>query len=277
MIDLNYLATAFNRIIGTDKYLIYVFTNAFPEPLGNRNAVTMNVTRVPFGFESDEFNAESMNVTFTFDLPANAYGDDLQTRDIALEDIRVKLLGRKKFTVVTPDDEEYIINCAFEQQPPPNPYLDSGRVTQQIVVSGTVLVQEKNCLAIIGNDVKVSIDGVELLKTTHSASVNIGSDNNIPLSENNTFIDTVNISRINTKSVSFMYTGKEIENEFIAIAEGAYKDYDINKVYEYKVEYIGVNGQTMIITTPVKIVSASLQTSLGVFLQYTLNLVVVSE
>ena len=274
MIDLNYLATAFNRIIGTDKYLVYVFTNAFPEPLGNRNAVTMNVTPVPFGFESDEFNAESMNITFTFDLPANAYGDDLQTRDIALEDIRVNLLGRKKFTVVTPDEEEDVVNCAFEQQPPPNPYLDSGRVTQQIVISGTVLVQEKRCLAIIGNDIKISIDGVELLKTTHSASVNVGSDNNIPLSENTTLVETVNISRTHTKSVSFMYTGKAIEKEFIRIAEG--ESFDVNKVYNYSVTYIGADGQDIVINTPVKILSVTLQAGLGIFLQYTLNLVVVS-
>lgn len=273
MIDLNYLATAFNRIIGTDKYLVYVFTNAFPEPLGERNAVTMNVTRVPFGFESDEFNAESMNITFTFDLPANAYGDDLETRDIALEDIRVKLLGRKKFTVVTPDNEEYVVNCAFEQQPPPAPYLDSGRVTQQIVISGTVLVQEKKCLAIIGNDIKISIDGVELLKTTYSASVNVGSDNNIPLSENSTLVNTVNISRTHTKSVSFMYTGKPIEKDFIRIAEG--ESFDVNKVYNYSVTYIGSDGKDIVINTPVKILSVTLQAGLGVFLQYTLNLVVV--
>ena len=275
MIDLNYLATAFNRIIGTDKYLIYVFTNAFPEELGNRNAVTMNVTRVPFGFESDEFNAESMNITFAFDLPTNPYGDDLTVRDIALEDIRTKLLGHKQFSVVTPDGDEYYVNCAFEQQPPGNPYADSGRITQQIVVSGTALVQEKKCLAIIGNNVRISIDGEELLKMSRSVSVNVGSDNNIPLSDESTLIETVNISRANTKSISFMYTGKEIEKTFIRIAEG--EPFDVNQVYQYSVTYKGVDGKDIVVNTPVKILSVTVQDSLGVFLQYTLNLAVVSE
>lgn len=274
MIDLNYLATALNSLIGTDKYLIYVYTNAFPEDLGNRSAVTMNVSRVPFGFDNTKMDAESMIITLAFDLPTSPYGDDLITRDIALDDIQKTLLGRRKFKIITPDGE-YIVNSAFEQQPPSNPYTDPGRITQQIVISGTALIQSIECHAIVGNDIIISIDGTELLGMEKSMAVNVGTDPNIPISENDTMVETTCTSRANTKTISFMYMGKEIEKKFLRMAEG--EPYDINEIHTYKASYVLSETETLDIVLPVKIISVTSQSSLGTFLQYTLNLIVVKE
>ncbi len=274
MIDLNFLATALNTIIGTDKYLIYVYTNEFPDDLGARNPVTMSVTRVPFGFDSAEMDAESMTITLTFELPTSPYGDDLVIRDIALEDIREKLLGRRRFKIVTPDGE-YIVNSAFEQQPPSNPYTDGGRVVQPIVVNGTALIQSVDCLAIVGNDVKISINGEQLLKTNRVTSGAIAIDSNTPISEDTTLVQSVGISRAHTKNISFMYMGKDIENKFIRIAEG--EPFDVNEIYNYTAEYKGADNKDIMISLPVKLTGVTLQDSLGTFLQYTLNLTVVKE
>ncbi len=275
MIDLEYLTLAINEIIGRDKYLVYLKTNAAPEDLGDRNTVTMEVARYPYAFTTEEFDAENMTITLTFDLPTAAYGEDLRIRDQALWDIQTKLFGWRTFNVeqaVSADQTEmYVVTANFELQPSTNPYVDSGRKTQQIVLSGNALIRNEKCLATVGNNVKVSIDGTPLLKLTHAAGLQIGADNNIPLSENKTLPEMHGISQTATKNITFLYTGKAIENEFLSIAEGCVTD--INKEYTYKVEY--PNGFSL--AQKIKITSASAQTNAGVFLQYTINAQVTEE
>jgi hypothetical protein len=270
MIRLDFLASKLNEILGTDKYAVYLNSNAFPDDLGDRNVVTMNVLRIPFGFGQDELDAESLTITLTFDLPCDAYGEELYIRDGALAHIQSRLLGHKSFDVECPNDEWYTVNTYFEQQAPANPYVDSGRITQQIVLSGAALVQNMECQAVVGNNVKVSIDGQDLLKIERTSAVQIGGDNNIPLSEGTNIPELQAISKVGTKAISFLYTGKDIEKEFIKIAEGF--PFDINKIYKYKVSY-----GSFIIEVPCKLTSVSSQDSTGVFLQYTLNMQIVGD
>lgn len=267
MIDLQRLADKFNEEIGLDKFVVYLNTDVYNEDIGNRNAVIMNVSRMPMGYTQEEFDAESMIVTLTFDLPVDTYGEDLITRDVALFIIADKLLGRRTFTV-----DGYELTCFFEQQPAGNPYPDEGRLTQQISISGTVLVQNTSCGAIVGNDIKTYIDDNQLLKVARSSSMQYGSDNNIPLSESKVQVHLENISKACTKSLTFIYTGKEIEKEFIRIAEGSGSS-DINKIYRYKVEYPG--GVT--VEVPFKILSIAVMDEPGVYLKYSLSVQTVEE
>jgi hypothetical protein len=274
MIRLEWLVSAFNEILGTDKYNVYLNSNAYPDATDPRTIVTMNVLRVPFGYTTEEFDAEQLNVTLTFDLPCDLYGEDVVIRDNALAVIEEKLLGHKRFNVVVPlgggVTETYVCDAFFEQQPPANPYADSGRITQQLVLSGKVLARNANVNAVIGNDVKVYINGMELLKVSNVATVEVGADSNIPLSSGSTLPETHGISRTPTKALTFLYTGKEIEDEFIFIAEGG--TFDVNKIYDYKVAY-----PNFIATCRFKVRNVSIQASAGVYLQYTLNVTVVEE
>lgn len=270
MIRLEYLAMRINELLGTDKYCVYLNSNAFPEDIGERTVVTMNVMRVPFGFSTEEFDAESMTITLTFDLPCDAYGDELVIRDGALAHIQETLLGHKTFNVLVEDKEFYTVNMYLEQQIPGNPYVDSGRITQQIVLSGSALVQNTQCGAIVGNDVKVFIDDAELLKISRVSNIQIGADNNIPLSEGKTVPEMQAISRIAAKTLDFLYTGKEIEDEFLKIAEGV--SYDINRIFKYKVQY-----PNFYIETPIKITGVSTQDAPSKFLQYTIAVQVVGD
>lgn len=70
MIDLQYLATAINRIVGANDFAVFLNTNVAPGEDG-RTAVTLSATRVPFGFTTEEIDAESLNITLTFDLSAS--------------------------------------------------------------------------------------------------------------------------------------------------------------------------------------------------------------
>ena len=268
MIDLEYLASQFNALLGTDKFKVYLNTNAYPND--KKTTVTMKVSRLPFGFTTDELDAENMSVTLTFDLACGVQGDTVMYRDQTLAKIAETFLGRRQFIVEQPDDENYIVNTFFQQQPPDNPYRDCGGITQQIVLSGTVLVQNENCGALVGNDVAVYIDGVRLLKITRSSSLSIGADNNIPLSEETTRAVMTGISRVNTKTLNFLYTGKDIENTFLSIAEGA--EFNVNKIYTYKVVY-----PSFILSVPFKLVGAALSDSSGTFLQYSLTVQSVSD
>ena len=273
MIRLDFLADKFNEILGTDKYAVYLNSNAFPTDLGDRNVVTMNALRVPFGFGQDELDAESLTITLTFDLACDAYGEEVFVRDGALAHIQSLLLGHQVFEVQCPDDAIYIVNTYLEQQPPGNPYVDAGRVTQQIVISGAALVQNVSCLAVVGNNVKVYINGEKLLKVERTSVMQVGADNNIPLSEGITLAKMKAISKTCTKAVSFLYTGKEIEKEFLKIAEGFEEsDWNINKVYTYKVDY-----GSFALEVPVKLTSVTTQDSTGVFVQYTLNMQIVGD
>jgi hypothetical protein len=257
-----------NELLGIDKYAVYLNSNAFPEDIGDRNVVTMNVTRIPFGFSTEEFDAESMTITLTFDLPCDVYGDDVVVRDGALKHIQEVLLGHKVFNVSDSAEGVYQVNTYFEQQPPSNPYVDSGRITQQIVVSGSALIKSTECGAVVGNDIKVAVSGDYLLKVSRVSNSQVGPDNNIPLSMNTSLAEMTAISRTVTKTLDLIYTGQPIEKEFLKIAEGA--EYDINQIYTYRVEYPHVH-----ITTRVKILSVVVQDAPSRFLQYTLTMQIV--
>lgn len=291
MIRLEFLAYAINVELGLDKYVVYLNSNAYPDDIGDRNVVTLNATRIPFGFSQEELNAESMTLMLTFDLPCDASGTDVIIRDGALANIQAKLLGHKVFTVECPDGN-YIVNAYLEQQPPANPYIDSGRITQQIVLSGSALIQSEKCGAIVGNDIKVSIgdgtkyddsdyvivdsDGVvkglnTLLKVSRVSNVSIGADNNIPLSDNKVIPEVLAISKTATKTLSFLYLGKTIEKNFLKMAEGV-PVYDINHEFTYKVDY-----GDFAVTVPIIILEISLEDAAAKYLQYTLTVQIVGD
>jgi hypothetical protein len=272
MMDLEFLASAINEILGS-KYCVYLKTNAAPSNIGSRTVVTMDVARFPYSFTTEEFDAENVTITLTFDLPAAQYGEDLVIRDTALLDIQTKLFGWRSFVVEQPIEEgteAYNITAKFELQPSTNPYVDSGRKTQQIVVSGSAQIQNVNCGAVVGNAIHVSIDGVPLLKLEHASNMQVGADNNIPLSEDKTLPEMRCISRTATKNITFLYTGKEIEKTFLRMAEGIHPD--VNREYVYLIEYPDFS-----IKQKIKIAGASSQSGAGIYLQYTLVVQVVEE
>jgi hypothetical protein len=280
MIDLHYLGTAINDMIGTDKYAVYVNTNANPSKTDTRTVVTMNVGRVPFAYTTEELDAESLLISLTFDLPVAQGGLNLITKEEALNDIHRCLLGWRNILVTQPTEtpdvyDYYTVTGKFEQQPPSNPYVDGGRKTQQIVVNCTAWAQNVECKALVGNYVIVSIgdetrEPVSLLKVSRASNTQIGMDNNLKLHTNNTLPEVHGISRSCSKTLTFLYLGKAIEDEFLKIAEGA--AHDVNKLYDYKVTY-----PNFAISQKFKIISVSSQDSAGVYLQYTLNVQIVSE
>lgn len=268
MIDLFYLSEKLTQMLGPKKYQVYVNTNEFPHDNG-KTAVSMVALRTPYGYTETEFDAENLQITLTFDLDASSIGQTESVRDIALFDIQTKLLGWRNFDVVTPN-KTYKVFALFEQQPPSNPYVDFGRITQQIVVSGTAQVQASDNKAIIGNDVAVFLDGTRLLKMSRSSVLSIGADNNIPLSEDLTIPEFEGISQTATKTLTCIYTGKDIEDELLKMAESG--ALDINRIYAYKAVYPNFE-----VEKKVKIVSVSTQDSVGVYLQYTIALQVVND
>ena len=268
MIDLHCLATAINDILG-DKYVVWLNTNAEPEESETRTVVTMSAARIPFAYTTEELDAESLTLTLTFDLPVAAAGADLITRDIALNDIHNLLIGWRKIEVLQPSDnpnvpDRYAVTVRFEQQAPANPYTDTGHVKQQIVIGGTALAQNVNCKALVGNFVVVSINDTPLLKVSRVSNTQVGADNNLLLSEQKTLPEMHCISRISTKTLTFLYLGNDIEDEFLKIAEGV--EHDVNKIYTYAVSY-----PNFTLSQKFKIAGVSSQDSAGVYLQYTLN------
>lgn len=50
MIDFDFLATAINEMLGTDKCIVFVNTNANPIKEDSRTVVTMSAARIPFAY-----------------------------------------------------------------------------------------------------------------------------------------------------------------------------------------------------------------------------------
>lgn len=269
MVDLSLLVDKLNEELGYDKFVVFLNTDVYNLDLGDRDAIIVNVARIPMGYTTEEFDAESIELTLTFDVPVDVDGEDLVKRDLAISIIKTKLLGKREYTIVD-EDTHYNATCFFEQLPSGAPYLDEGRVTQQIVVKGQCLLQNANCGAVVGNSVKININGDNLLKVSRTSSTQYGSENNIPLSEDSVQVEVENISRASIKTFTFIYTGKEIEKEFIRIAEG-YPE-NINKLYSININY----GEGLATQSTVKLLSAAILDEPGVYLRYTITMQVVN-
>lgn len=280
MINLERLAQKLNELIGEDNYAVYLYSNSFPDNIGERNIVTLNVTRSSLGYREEELDAETLTLTLTFDLPCHANG---VVRDFALEKIQTALLGHIQFKVTdygtsqenaygdVLGENAYIVNAFFEQQPLGQPYVDSGRKTQQVVISGRALVQNERVKAVIGNDVGISLDGTPLLKVNYTASLAKATDTNIKLSEDDTLAQAIAIAQTPTKQATFLYLGYDIEDKLLSLAEGVTDLWDINNEHTLIVSYPSFQ-----VKQSVKILNAEAAVALGVFLQYTLTMQVIS-
>jgi hypothetical protein len=265
MIDLQELVYALNEYLGRDKFALYLNTNGAPSD-DNRIVGTAVVGRVPYGFTTDEIDAESLNITMTFDLPCGTDKDDL-TRDEALYTIAQKLLSWKRIKIEYADGSTYALNTFLEMQPPSNPYIDNGRITQQIVVSGNALMQNANCGAVVGNREIVLINGQQMLKLDKVSSTQFTADNNIPLSEGSMLPSMQNVAYANTMRVSFLYMGTAIDDAFYAIGEGEVED--ANKEYVVAVMRLLDNDTAKTVSEKIcKVVSVTNTSTAGVFNKY---------
>ena len=287
MKDITYLATAINEILNDNElgvsFMVYLNTNVIPNYADSYIAVTMAARRDFMGMPSEELDVETLTVSLTFNLPADINGEDLYKRDNALDIIHAHLLGEKSFFINTPDDVVYKATSLLAQEQPSDPFIDAGRTTQLIVLTGTIYVANASCKAMVGNEVDVYIgrgDGTsttanmkyeKLLHTNRALSYQTTSETFLALDNTYARASVINTSAAATKSLSFIYTGKEIEDEFLQIAEGVLRGldkrvYGIEQIYTYKCVY-----PTFTIICPFTIASVTFQDANGVLMQYTLN------
>ena len=103
MIELQYLATEFNKLLGTSDFLVYLNTNKTPDDTNPKTICTLVGTRLPFAIA--DADAETINVTITCDLIVS----DTETRDKRLSMIK-GILGWQSFQLKTPEGGE-TYNC----------------------------------------------------------------------------------------------------------------------------------------------------------------------
>ena len=274
MIQLEELVFAFNEYIGRDKFDLHLNTNGVPQA-DDRIVGTLNVGRIPYGFSSDEIDAENLTLTFTFDMPCgDVKSNDI--RDNAAITLSEKLLGWKTIYVTFPNGLQYRINSFLELQPVGAPYVDCGVIKQQFVYSGTALAQNLHLGAIVGNEENVFIDGSQVLKLGKTSSTQITGDNVIPLSEDKYTPELENIATATVLNISCLYTGSSIDEELYGIGEGVISN--PNKVYEIKTvrENEGLQRR-FTITRQGKLTSVSTRSEAGVFLQYEATFQIIGD
>ena len=275
MIDLQEIAFALNEYLGRNKFALYLNTNGAPAYDDKRIIGTVNIGVIPYGFSTDEIEATSLNITFTFDLPCGTDEDDI-TRDKALFTFAEKLLGWKKLKIAYTNGDSYFLNTFFEMQPPGQPYVDSGKITQQIVISGNALLQSSDCGAIVGNNEIVYINGQKVLKTDKTSATSVSNEPQINISLGSYVPELQAVSHVTTVTLNCLYTGTEIDKKLWSIGEGFLSD--PNERYILKTELLGAEGE--VVQTSEKtcaLISVSNMSNAGIFNSYSVAFQVVQE
>jgi hypothetical protein len=265
MIDLQELVYALNEYIGRDKFAMFFGTNGAPNSDDERIVCTANIGQIPYAFSDDEIDATSLNITFTFDLPCGTVEDDSK-RDNAVYTLTEKLLTWKKILIQYPDGKKYVLNTFFEMLPMGQPYVDSGKITQQLVIAGNALLQNLECGAIVGNNEETYINGERVLVVDKVSSTNITHESNMPLSQELYLPELEAIAYSNTIVMTCLYMGKAIDRLLWAVGEGLY-----NPNTPYRIKTILKNSKQDVVyerEREVKLLSVKNITSTGVFLRY---------
>jgi hypothetical protein len=282
MIDLNELVFALNEYLGRDKFVLFLGTNGAPDKDEERVVGTVNVGRVPYAFSTDQIDAESLNITFTFDLPCGTVADDSK-RDLAVATIGEKLIGWRKIRLDYVDGSTYYLNTFFEALPMGQPYVDCGRITQQLVVSGKALIQHGDCGAWLGNNERITLtteggNGIkgEVLVVDKASSTTISHDPAIDLSAGSYIPAIEAIAYTNTVKLTCLYMGTRIDKFFWKVGEGLVGDPNEHILFES--ERITASGDMEYGSEKMcKIVSVSNISSAGVFNRYEVVLQMLYE
>ena len=275
MIDLNELVYAINEYLGRDKFVLFLGTNGAPDKDENRVVGTVNIGVVPYAFSTDQIDAESLDITFTFDLPCGTVDDDF-TRDIAVAEIAQKLIAWKKIQIDYVEGQKYVLNTFFKMLPMGNPYVDCGRITQQLVVTGKALLQNMQCGAIVGNNENVYINEQRLTVIDKTSATSITHDSRMPLSRDGYIPEIEAIAHSNTVRLTCLYLGTEIDRKLWDIGEGFIAN--PNEPFTLATELVlpdgtEINGGEKIC----KVVSVTNISSAGVFNRYEVTLQMLYE
>lgn len=258
MIELQYLATEYNKLLGTSDFLVYLNTNKTPDDTNPKTICTLTGTRLPFAIS--DADAETVNVTITCDLIAS----DTETRDKRLSMIK-NILGWTAFQIKTPEGETYNCDSFLEQQPPTNPRVDTGVLIQQIVVTGTCLIADAKDGGIVSNRVKTYINDEEVILIAGNSSIQKGTDNNFNLSGESTLTDLDEISRACTAEYTILYRSQEIDKVFVAAIEGETEE--LNQIYIVRRVYPDFEVEQRM-----KLTGGSVVYQAGAFLLYRITL-----
>lgn len=276
MIDLNELLYALNEYLGRDKFALYLGTNGAPDKNETRVVGTVNIGRVPYAFSTDQIDAESLNITFTFDLPCGTDADDLR-RDLAVATIGERLLAWRKIKLQYVDGSVYHLNTFFEMLPMGNPYVDNGHITQQLVVSGKALLQNAKCGAWLGNNERVLMwrlddnNPTPLLVLDKASSTTASHDSQMNLSGGGLVPQMQAIAYTNTVKLTCLYMGTDLDARLWQIGEGYWND--PNELYGIRTEKVDADGNSAFIGEKVcKLMSVSNVTSAGVFSRFEVTL-----
>ena len=267
MMDLRELVFALNEYLGRDKFSLFLGTNGAPSEDDDRIVCTANIGVVPYGYTTDEIDATSLNITFTFDLPCGTVEDDFK-RDEAILLLTDKLLNWKQIYLQDVGGESYFLNTFFEMLPMGQPYVDDGRITQQLVVSGKALLQHLDCNAIVGNNEELYIDDERVLVVDKSSSMQVTHEPSMKLSQDSYVPDMVAMAYAQTLSVTCLYRGTAIDKAMWAVGEGVLAD--PNKVYIVKSVLKAVGGALEVFNSEkrMKLISVTNSTSVGTFIRY---------
>lgn len=267
MIDLHYIAEQYNKMLGTNDYIVYLDTNLTPhEDDTDRTLCVMTASRNPQAL-GGAIDSETLTLSFAFDIVISKK-EQAAKRKAGI----TQILGWQSFQVHTPEGETYDVDSWLDLIAPDPARVDEGQLKQILSVGGTALVANHETGAIVSNRIKTYVDGEELTVMNYSAALTKGTDELINLSDDSFQIEPCEISQTNTADITALYTGSEIDKFFRNLIENGSSEH-INKVYKIARSY--PDGVTAL--KSMKLIEASNTGQAGAYFYYHLSFRNVSD
>lgn len=258
MIELQYLATEFNKILGTDDFELHLNTNVVPSEDESKTVCTMVALRTPFALGN--IDSETLHLTFTFDLVVSE--EELYTQRLS----RIKeVLGWRSFQVYTPEGEVYNCDSFLEQQPAGLPRIDTGEEVQQIVIAGTCLVANSALGAVVSNRVVTEVNGTFIRVIAANTALEKGTSEMLDLTSSSAISQVREIAQAHCTEYTLLYQGTDLDNRFLELIEGRIQA--PNEIFTVRKIYPAFETQSLM-----KFISGSITEQAGAYLTYKILL-----
>jgi len=264
MINLQYVAEAFNKLLGTNDYIVYLDTNFTPQENDtSRTLCVMTASRNPQAL-GGAIDSETLTLSFAFDIRITDR-EEAAKRKAGIASI----LGWRSFQITTPEDEVYDINSWVDLSPAEPARVDEGEFMQILPANGTALVSNHSVGATVSNRIRTYINDEEVTVMSYTSALVKGTDELVDLSDDDYQIEPQEISRTNTADITILYTGSEIDNYFRTLIESGTDsagNEQMNKTYEVARSYPDTT-----ITNTMALTEATTIAQAGAYMYYKLT------
>lgn len=263
MITQKEITKYFERLLGTMEYNVGMDVLPTLYENDNRIPVALSMSQRPLSVADAEVH--QADVTFIFDVPVAGNGErEMITAKKVKDHVAKTLLGVKTHVITGYDGIGYAVTTEFTVSELSDVRKDTGQIRANFTVTGSLLATAG---ALMFGTIKYYVNGVRLITTAASSHIEKGARRDQNLSTDTDRYELHELNKSNTYSLTCLYRGQEIEQEFLKIIDG-----DVDTVHHLDTEYaLSINYGGFVSRMQVKLVSGDISGQQGALLSYTLT------